>query len=65
MDTDGPSAEAIDQLPAVYASALRLRAAGTSHDEIAERLGLHPEAVDTLLRLAEDKLHGLLQAEDS
>ena len=62
MDADEPLNGAIDRLPLVYASALRLRAFGIPHDEIAERIGVHPEAIDTVLRLAEDKLRRLLQA---
>lgn len=59
MDADEPLNDAIDQLPLLYASALRLRAAGIPRDEIAERIGVHPEAIDTVLRLAEDKLRCL------
>jgi DNA-directed RNA polymerase specialized sigma24 family protein len=62
VDADEPSNDAIDQLPMLYANALRLWASGTPHNEIAERIGVHPEAIDTVLRLAEDKLRGLLQA---
>lgn len=63
MDSDGPTADPLDQLPEAYARALRLRAAGLCHDEIAERLGVHPEAVNTVLRLGEDKLRALLPSE--
>lgn len=61
VERDQPLNDAIDQLPVLYASALRLRARGTPHDEIAERIGVHPEAIDTVLRLADEKLH-LLRA---
>jgi DNA-directed RNA polymerase specialized sigma24 family protein len=46
----------IDQLPSAYAEALRLRATGLTWHEIGRRLGIEPEAVDTLLHLAEAKL---------
>lgn len=56
MDT----AEAIAALPAVYAQALRLRAAGMDHAAIAGRLEVPEDAVANLLRLAEAKLARLL-----
>lgn len=46
----------VEELPSVYAEALRLRAAGMTWHDIGRRLGIEPEAVDTLLRLAEAKL---------
>ncbi len=46
----------IEELPSVYAEALRLRAAGMTWRDIGRRLGIEPEAVDTLLHLAEAKL---------
>ncbi len=53
----------LDRLPQVYAIALRLHA--ENHDEaIADRLGIAPEAVTPLLRLAEAKLSRLLGAGD-
>lgn len=61
VDADKPFDDAVDQLPVVYASALRLRALGIPLDEIADRIGVHPEAMDTVLRLADEKL-ALLQA---
>lgn len=60
MDADEPLNDAIDQLPVLYAIALRLRAAGIPDDEIAERIGIHPEAVGVVLRLADDKVRRLL-----
>ncbi len=47
---------AFDQLPEVYAAALRLRDERFTDAEIAERLGLECEAVSTLLLLAQAKL---------
>lgn len=46
--------------PAAYATALRLRRAGADHAAIAARLGVAPEAVPTLLRIADAKLAQLL-----
>ena len=48
----------MERLPGVYAEALRLRAAGLTWHEIGLRVGVEPEAMDTLLRLAEAKLAG-------
>jgi len=56
MDIDETAA--MDQLPSVYAEALRLRAAGLTWHEIGRRVGVEPEAMDILLRLAEAKLAG-------
>ena len=53
---------AIELLPEAYAEALRLVDAGQS-DSIAERLGIPPEAVGPLLRLARAKLAALLEPE--
>jgi hypothetical protein len=50
---------AIIRLPANYATALTLHAQGRD-DEIPERLGIAPEALPTLLRLAEAKLARLV-----
>lgn len=52
---------AIDRLPLPYSSALRMRAAGISCDLIAECIGVEPEAMQTLMRLAEAKLAAQLQ----
>jgi DNA-directed RNA polymerase specialized sigma24 family protein len=58
-------AAAIKLLPQAYAVALRLRDAGLRPAEIARRLGIAPEAVDSTLELAEAKLARLLGVEDS
>lgn len=50
---------AIDLLPDTYAQALRLQDAGQT-DRIPDRLGIAPEAVKPLLRLAEAKLTALI-----
>ncbi len=47
---------AFDQLPEVYAAALRLRDERCTDAEIAELLGLEREGVSTLLLLAQAKL---------
>jgi len=46
----------MDGLPEAYATALRLREAGCSDEMIADRLGIEPEAVPPLLRIAAAKL---------
>jgi DNA-directed RNA polymerase specialized sigma24 family protein len=46
----------LDGLPEAYATALRLRDAGCSDEMIADRLGIEPEAVAPLLRIALAKL---------
>jgi DNA-directed RNA polymerase specialized sigma24 family protein len=48
--------EVLRELPFPLAAALRLRAAGASHDQIAAALDIAPEAVDTELELAARKL---------
>jgi DNA-directed RNA polymerase specialized sigma24 family protein len=50
---------ALAQLPEAYAAALRLRARGLSNANIAAELELEPEAVPSLLRLADTKLAAL------
>jgi DNA-directed RNA polymerase specialized sigma24 family protein len=51
---------ALQQLPPAHAEALRLHDAG--RDElIPERLGIPPEAVGALLRVAQAKLASLLE----
>lgn len=50
---------AIDLLPDTYAQALRLQEAGQV-DLIPDQLGIAPEAVPPLLRLAEAKLTALI-----
>lgn len=53
MDIDG---DTFDQLPQMYAAALRLRDERLPDGEIAKRLGIELEAVSTLLLLAQAKL---------
>jgi DNA-directed RNA polymerase specialized sigma24 family protein len=48
--------EVLRELPFPLAAALRLRAAGASHAQIAAALDIAPEAVDTELELAARKL---------
>jgi DNA-directed RNA polymerase specialized sigma24 family protein len=55
-------AEALAQLPVAYAVALRLSELGVSTDVIAHAVGVEPDAVDPLLRLAHTKLRELLEA---
>lgn len=52
---------ALRRLPPSYSLALRLRRAGTPADVICEYLGLEPEALDALLRVAEDKLDAAMR----
>jgi DNA-directed RNA polymerase specialized sigma24 family protein len=53
-------AEAVRLLPEKYARALVLRDQGCDNARIAAALGIVPEAIDTLMRLAEAKLQQLL-----
>jgi DNA-directed RNA polymerase specialized sigma24 family protein len=53
---------AIDRLPEAYAVALRLQDEGHDDKAIAARLGLAPDAVSPLLRVAAAKLHTILAA---
>lgn len=55
---------AIDQLPEAYANALRLYDQGHNDQAIAASLGVAPEAVGPLLRLATAKLHSILTDND-
>jgi DNA-directed RNA polymerase specialized sigma24 family protein len=64
MSTSDRRTEALRGLPEVYALALRLRDAGTPADEIADRLGVEPEAVGPLLAVAEGKLEAILAREN-
>jgi hypothetical protein len=48
--------DALDLLPLPYATALRLRDAGIQATLIAECVGVEPEALPTLMRIAEAKL---------
>jgi DNA-directed RNA polymerase specialized sigma24 family protein len=47
------------QLPELHAAALRLRDRGLQDDAIAATLGIEPQAVRSLLQLAEHKLAAL------
>jgi hypothetical protein len=55
-------ATALEELPEVHAAAIRLDRAGTDAAGIAADLGIEPEAVAPLLRVAEAKLASLLAA---
>lgn len=46
----------MDRLPLPYSEALRLRDAGVADEVIAAILGIEPEALDTLMRVAHAKL---------
>jgi hypothetical protein len=48
--------DALDRLPLPYSTALRLRESGIPDDLIAECIGVEPEAMETLLRVAQAKL---------
>ncbi|HEY5857008.1 MAG TPA: hypothetical protein VIW24_23950 [Aldersonia sp.] len=56
MNTDEHRRAALDRLPLPYSEALRLRDAGVADRVIAEILGIEPEAIGTLIRVAEAKL---------
>jgi DNA-directed RNA polymerase specialized sigma24 family protein len=51
--------EALARLPEAYAAVLRLRANGLDDERIAALLGLKPEGVDPLVRVARAKLAAL------
>lgn len=54
-------AEALRGLPDTYAIALRLRDEGVELETVARVLGVEPEAVGPLLKLADAKLAGLME----
>lgn len=56
--------DALDDLPEAYATALRLRDAGCTDEMIADRLGIEPEAVAPLLRIAMAKLSRHAEADE-
>jgi len=57
----GDAAEAaLERIPPAYARALRLRAAGSDQVDIAQQLGVEPEAVPAFLMIAEAKLAGVV-----
>jgi hypothetical protein len=60
VDTD----DLIGRLPEAYAVALRLHERGRD-DAIAERLGIDPQSVAPLLRVAEAKLERLRASTDA
>jgi hypothetical protein len=53
-------ADAVKLLPEAYGRALALRGQGWDNDAIAAALGIVPEAIGPLLRLADAKLQQLL-----
>jgi DNA-directed RNA polymerase specialized sigma24 family protein len=57
-------AAAMNELPEVHAAALRMHDAGIDETEIAETLGIEPEAMAPLLQVAKAKLASLLAAPD-
>lgn len=57
--------EALERLPLPYATALRLRDEGLSDELIAKCVGIEPEAVATMLGLAEAKLAAAGYGDDS
>jgi len=56
MAVDARRAQALRRLPLAYATALRLRDAGMANEQIAERVGVDPDALATFMRVAEAKL---------
>ncbi|MQA02537.1 MAG: hypothetical protein GEV07_07375 [Streptosporangiales bacterium] len=59
--TDGARAAAMQRLPVAHALALQLLDDEATNEQIAERLGIEPEAVRPLLAVAEAKLAALLE----
>lgn len=55
---------ALSKLPQTYEEALRLRDKGLEDVALANALGIEPEAVANLIRLAEAKLNRLVEAVD-
>jgi DNA-directed RNA polymerase specialized sigma24 family protein len=53
-------ARALERLPATYAAVLRLREHGETDEAIAAQLGVEPEAVAPLVRVAKAKLAALV-----
>lgn len=54
-------AQAIEELPEAYARALSLREKGVGAEVIAAEVGIVPEAVASMLRLADAKLAHLME----
>ena len=57
--------QAIEQLPETHAAALRLRRRGFDDEVIASALSVPAEAVPELLRIADQKLAGLLASRET
>jgi DNA-directed RNA polymerase specialized sigma24 family protein len=53
-------ARALERLPETYAEVLRLREHGEADEAIAAQLGIEPEAVEPLVRVAEAKFAALI-----
>jgi hypothetical protein len=51
---------ALRQLPEAHSLALRLKRAGVSDDIVCGYLNIEPEGLDTLLRVAQEKLDAAL-----
>jgi hypothetical protein len=47
---------ALRRLPEAHSLALRLRSAGVANDVVCRYLQIEPEGLETLIRVAEDKL---------
>jgi hypothetical protein len=47
---------ALRRLPEAHSLALRLRSAGVADEVVCDYLHIEPEGLDTLLRVAEEKL---------
>jgi hypothetical protein len=56
--------EALEQLPAAYAIAIRLRDSGAPEETIAAALGSEPGAITALLDIADRKLAALVAQPD-
>ncbi len=56
MATDPRRADSLEQLPLPYATALRLRDAGSTDEMIAQSVGVDLDALPTFMRVAEAKL---------
>jgi hypothetical protein len=56
MATDPRRADSLEHLPLPYATALRLRDAGSTDEMIAKSVGVDLDALPTFMRVAEAKL---------
>ncbi|SEH49303.1 hypothetical protein SAMN04489835_0478 [Mycolicibacterium rutilum] len=56
MASETRRSEILQRLPVPYATALRLRDAGTADEIIAERVGIELDALPTFMKVAEAKL---------